>query len=83
MLIHLLVGLKFFICLINIFQLQIFQQNLYFSQSYCVLCVCVLGEHARSGTRSELMWSLAENRKAKAHALLTAKWTYMDISMAF
>ncbi len=34
--------------------------------------------------RSELsLWSLVENRKAKAHALLTAKWKYFQGFLTF
>ncbi len=36
------------------------------------------------GARSERsLWSLAEDRKAKAHALLTAKWTYFHGFLTF
>ncbi len=39
---------------------------------------------AHSGARSEWsLWSLAENRKAKAHALLTAKWKYFHGFLTF
>ncbi len=46
--------------------------------------LCLFGAHARGGARSELsLWSLAENHKAKAHARLTAKWTYFHGFLTF
>ncbi len=54
--IHSLVGLKFYIGHIYIFQLQIFQQNVYFSQllhSYFIV-LCLFGAHVRGGAFSEL-----------------------------
>ncbi len=44
----------------------------------------VFGAHAHGGARSELsLWSLVEYRQAKAHALLTAKWTYFHGFLTF
>ncbi len=44
----------------------------------------LFGVHARGGARSKWsLWSLAENRKAKAHALLTAKWKYFHGFLTF
>ncbi len=67
---------------VYIFQLQIFQQNVYFSQSYCapISLRSVFGACVRTKLS---LWSLAENRKSKAHALLTAKWTYFHGFLTF
>ncbi len=62
--IHSLVGLKFYMCHIYIFQQQIFQLNVYFSQSYCT-SISVYLVRIKSVKFS----------KAKAHALLTEKLT--------
>ncbi len=44
----------------------------------------VFGAHARGGARSEPgLWSLAENRKSKAHARLTTKWKYFHGFLTF
>ncbi len=44
----------------------------------------LFGMHPRGGAHSKRsLWSLAENRKAKAHALLTAKWKYFHGFLAF
>ncbi len=57
----------------------------YFSKMYILeilrshfIELCLFGTHVHGGARSKWsLWSLAENRKAKAHALLlTAKWKY-------
>ncbi len=54
----------------------------YLLRSYFI-ALRLLGAHARGG-RSELsLWSLAENLKAKAHALLTSKLTYFHGFLAF
>ncbi len=42
-----------------------------------VIAICLFDAHAHGGARSEpILWSLAENLKAEACALLTAKWKY-------
>ncbi len=55
-------------------------------ESYCapILLRSVFGEHTRGSARSEpSLWSLAENRKAKAHACLTAKLKYFHGFLTF
>ncbi len=51
---------------------------MYILVSYCapisLRSVCLA--RIRSVVRFTSLWSLAENRKAKAHALLTAKYKY-------
>ncbi len=49
-----------------------------------VIALGLFGVHAHGGARSEpSLWSLAENLKAKAHALLTAKWKYVHGFLTF
>ncbi len=49
-----------------------------------VIELCLFGARAHGGVRSQpSLWSLAENHKAKAHALLTAKRTYFHGFLAF
>ncbi len=59
----------------------------HFSKIYILVIVLlwsVFGAHARDGASSEpSLWSLAENRKAKAHARLTAKWKYFHGFLTF
>ncbi len=56
----------------------------HFSKMYIlvrVITLCLFGAHACGGVRSEpSLWSLAENRKSKAHARLQQNG---NISMAF
>ncbi len=62
----------------------------YFSKMYILVRVIALLFHCAPsvwrafGARSEWsLWRLAENRKAKAHALLTAKWKYFHGFLTF
>ncbi len=83
---HLVVGLKFYIQYVTfIVQPQIFKQNFTLSEllrSYFI-ALSLFGAHVWDGARSKWsLWSLEENRKAKAHALLF--WQqHGNISMAF
>ncbi len=44
----------------------------------------LFGAHAHGGAHSKWrLWSLAENRKAEADALLTAKWKYFHGFLTF
>ncbi len=51
---------------------------------YILVRVIVLLFHcALFGAHASSLWSLAENLKTEAHALLTAKWTYFHGFLTF
>ncbi len=76
--IHLLVGLKFYMS-------HLLSNYKYFSKMYILVRVIALSFHwAPSVWCSEWsLWSLAENLKVKAHALLVAKWKYFHGFLTF